>query len=156
MRAVSPLIAAILLIAFTVTTGVLVIQWGHNFVQRQVSCIGIDLVTYNLNKQANQITFSIKNRGTQSTDMQYWFVKITDRTGTEYVCDFNTAATSAPSGGCVYKVVDQSNNPVSKLEPNTVYKAVVYLDPNTINVNNIEKIELVNPDCAAVLPVPRI
>ena len=42
-RAVSPLIATILLVALTVSIGAMVIGWGRQYVQQQTECLGYTL-----------------------------------------------------------------------------------------------------------------
>jgi len=66
-KAVSPLIAAILLIALTVSIGAMIIGWGRQYVQQQTKCLGasatISYVEVDANKSKMNVT--IENTGTQ-------------------------------------------------------------------------------------------
>jgi len=65
-RAVSPLIAAILLIALTVSIGAMIIGWGRQYVQKQTSCLGVSVQITNLGGDNKNAKITIKNTGTHN------------------------------------------------------------------------------------------
>ncbi len=67
-RAVSPLIAAILLIAFTISIGVMIIGWGRQYVQQQASCMGLSLeiLKAKYDSTNKKLNVTVQNTGTVS------------------------------------------------------------------------------------------
>ncbi|HIP90464.1 MAG TPA: hypothetical protein EYH22_02835 [Candidatus Nanopusillus sp.] len=69
-RAVSPLIATILLIALTVSIGAMIISWGRQYVQQQTECLDVSatIVNAKLNISGSTITVGFLNKGNQILD----------------------------------------------------------------------------------------
>ncbi|MEA3378543.1 MAG: archaellin/type IV pilin N-terminal domain-containing protein [Nanoarchaeota archaeon] len=78
-RGVSPLIATVLLIGFTVATVALVIMWGKGYTQEtaekegalaeaKLSCENIDFTATSASWNGVQLKLGIKNKGTTSLD----------------------------------------------------------------------------------------
>jgi len=65
-RAVSPLIATILLVAL-ISIGAMIIGWGKEYTNRQIKCIGyeIDILSTNIDYTNRILKVSVHNKGTE-------------------------------------------------------------------------------------------
>lgn len=66
-RAVSPLIATILLVALTISIGAMIIGWGKEYVKKQTKCIGyeIDILNAKADYTNRILKVSVHNKGTE-------------------------------------------------------------------------------------------
>jgi len=62
-RAVSPLIATIILIALTVSIGALVVSWARNYIATQLTCSATHVTINSYTKGASMITITVTNDG---------------------------------------------------------------------------------------------
>ena len=80
-RAVSPLIATILLIALTVSIGAMIIGWGRQYVQQQTGCLGIALsiTDAEVDTSNKKLTLWIQNTGSQNvkvSDLRIYYYDV--------------------------------------------------------------------------------
>mgnify|MGYP001770643928 CR=1 FL=1 len=144
-RAISPLIATIILVALTVAIGALIVNWGRAYVSKSMSCVTLSMSLYNPTKGTNYIDFKLFYTSENPTEFSDYTVKIYTTLGTEYLCKYNSGATSAPAGGCVFTVTPPSGT--SKFVKDTEYSVRVYVDTATINIGSIYKVGMYSPAC---------
>ena len=123
-RAVSPLIATILLVALTVSIGAMVIGWGRQYVQQQTGCLGykLDLHGAKYNPNGIQIEVMSYNSGTQRLYINDTIAKIIDRNGRSWTC-FPSGTYGGATGCRVEKF--SSGEDILYIEPGKAAQIIV-------------------------------
>ena len=119
-RAISPLIAAVLLIAFTISIGVMIIGWGRQYVQQQVSCFGasVNIIKAQLDTSNNQITVGFINTGNQKLDAEKVYAILYTASGKIFKCPYISSGSLPSKLPCALtNPVDENGNPVSIINP---------------------------------------
>lgn len=133
-RAVSPLIATILIVALTVAIGSLIISWGQTYVKTKVNCLRYALTIYELRQGATntELLVRVENTGTVSIDLQndqdFAFV-ITLTDGSAKTCRLGT---TPPANGCVIEQVSGD-----QLEPGEIQTLKILLGTG-LTVDQVE------------------
>jgi len=115
-RAVSPLIAAILLIALTVSIGAMIIGWGKQYVQQQTSCLGtsVNIIKAQLDTHNNQITVGFINTGNQKLDAEKVYAILYTASGKIFKCPYISSGSLPSKLPCALtNPVDENGNSVS-------------------------------------------
>jgi len=123
-RAVSPLIATILLVALTVSIGAMVIGWGRQYVQQQTSCLGykIDIYEAKYNPSADRTIPLLYNSGTQKLHIRDTIVKIVDKNGRSWTCFYEGVLVNNTTTGCA---IENFSNNESTIDPGRGVRAII-------------------------------
>ena len=151
-RAISPIIAAILLLGFTVAIGTLVIQWGSQYAKQQTFCltVGKAFSFIAVNKGTNYIDANVMYIAQNPLAYNDVVIRLVTQAGNVYVCQYQATATSPPTGGCVFTVSTTATG-VNQFQYKTVYNIKILVDSATIPVDNIRAIEVYLPVCDSVI-----
>lgn len=142
LRAVSPLIAMVILISLTVSIGALIVAWAKNYMNNRIACglTHIDVQSYT--KGTNYIKFTIQNTGEykiplNSTDLA---VVVMDNSGNSYTCKLSSTLT----GTC---------NLIKKdviLEPGQIETVEVDFNTAQLSPNNVVQAVFIYGKCGSI------
>jgi len=142
-RAVSPLIATILLIALTISIGAIVIGWGKQYVSTQTKCISADLQVIQTTKGTNNIDITVYNSGTIPLNINDLYIVATAGT-TTLTCQPGDPANVGANSCVIDNTGTTTINVGSQGTLNVVFGS-------GINVGDVSKMEVYMKGCSKTL-----
>ena len=144
-KAISPIVATVLMIAVAITIGLLVINWSTSWTNQRlqdkgVQCAGttnyvIDSARWNYSSSTNQLLLKITNKGTQ----KLWNFSVTLDNVTR-VMNFNSTNTSI-----LYNV-----NETNAIKQEEAIVLGVNLTMDTTFGSSLSRVSVLNEGCKAI------
>jgi len=139
IKAVSPLIATIILIALTVALGAIIVGWARGYVSSQVTNLGAQVqilqVTYNSSDNIGNISILVQNIGSTQLVANNLLVKFSSTNGESQKCPLVLSGNAQGYLACyVYNITDPSStNPYIN---GTIPQNSLFLINMTVNMNS--------------------
>jgi len=143
-RAVSPLIATIILIALTVAVGALIVGWGRQYVKMQTECLGyqIEIMGVKYDATNNALNIVVNNRGMNDISLDpntARLVFLATIGGNQYTCKVSP---TVQAGGC-------SIQPGTTIKPGDITTITVKF-ASGINPANIDEGQFMIQGCGTL------
>lgn len=137
IKAVSPLIATIILIALTVALGAIIVGWAKGYVNNQVTNLGAQVqilqVTYN-NSNGN-IAILVQNIGSTQLVANNLLVEFSSTNGESQKCPLVLSSNTGGYLACyVYNITDPSSG--NSYINGTIPQNSIFLINMTVNMNS--------------------
>jgi len=136
IKAVSPLIATIILIALTVALGAIIVGWARGYVSSQVTNLGAQVeilqVTYDSN---GNIAILAQNIGSTQLVANNLLVEFTSTSGKSQKCPLALSGNAQQYLECyIYNITDPSSG--NSYINGTIPQNTIFLINMTVNMNN--------------------
>ena len=139
IKAVSPLIATIILIALTVALGAIIVGWARGYVSSQVTNLGAQVeilqVTYNSNGNFANISILAQNIGSTQLVTNNLLVKFSSTNGESQKCPLALSGNAQQYLECyIYNVTDSSST--TSYINGTIPQNTIFLINMTVNMSS--------------------
>ena len=139
IKAVSPLIATIILIALTVALGAIIVGWARGYVGSQVTNLGAQVeilqVTYNSNGNFANISILAQNIGSTQLIANNLLVKFSSTNGESQKCPLTLSGNAQQYLACyIYNITDPSSG--NSYINGTISQNTIFLINMTVNMND--------------------
>ncbi|MFP3256476.1 MAG: archaellin/type IV pilin N-terminal domain-containing protein [Candidatus Nanopusillus acidilobi] len=136
IKAVSPLIATIILIALTVALGAIIVGWARSYVSRQVTNLGAQVeilqVTYNSN---GNISILAQNIGSTQLVTNNLLIEFSSTNGESQKCPLALSGNAGGYLACyIYNITDPSSG--NSYINGTIPQNTIFLINMTVNMNS--------------------
>ena len=139
MKAVSPLIATIILIALTVALGAIIVGWARGYVSKQVTNLGAQVeilqASYNSSDNIANISILVQNIGSTQLIANNLLVEFSSTNGESQKCPLVLSGNAGGYLSCyVYNITDPSAG--NSYINGTIPQNQIFLINMTVNMNN--------------------
>ena len=137
IKAVSPLIATIILIALTVALGAIIVGWARGYVSSQVSNLGaqVQILQVSYNNSNGNIAILVQNIGSTQLVANNLLVTFSSTNGKSQKCPLVLSSNTGGYLACyVYNITDPSSN-IPYIN-GTIPQNTIFLINMTVNMNS--------------------
>ncbi|EOD42300.1 Flagellar protein G [Candidatus Nanobsidianus stetteri] len=137
IKAVSPLIATIILIALTVALGAIIVGWAKGYVSNQVSNLGaqVEILQVNYNNSNGNISILVQNIGSTQLITNNLLVEFSSTNGKSQKCPLVLSGNAQGYLACyVYNITDPSSG--NSYINGTIPQNSLFLINMTVNMNS--------------------
>jgi len=139
IKAVSPLIATIILIALTVALGAIIVGWAKGYVSNQVSNLGAQVqilqVSYKSSNSNANISILVQNIGSTQLITNNLLVEFSSTNGKSQKCPLVSSGNPGGYLACyIYNITDPSTG--NSYINGTIPQNSIFLINMTVNMNN--------------------
>jgi flagellin-like protein len=137
IKAVSPLIATIILIALTVALGAIIVGWARGYVANQVTNLGaqVQILQVNYNNSNGNIEILAQNIGSNQLVANNLLVKFSSTNGESQKCPLVLSSDTGGYLACyVYNITDPSSG--NSYINGTIPSNSIFLINMTVNMNS--------------------
>jgi flagellin-like protein len=137
IKAVSPLIATIILIALTVALGAIIVGWARGYVSRQVSNLGaqVEILQVTYNNSNGDISILVQNIGSTQLITNNLLVEFSSTNGESQKCPLALSGNAQGYLECyIYNITDPSST-ISYIN-GTIPSNSIFLINMTVNMND--------------------
>jgi len=137
IKAVSPLIATIILIALTVALGAIIVGWARGYVSSQVSNLGaqVQILQVIYNNSNGNIAILVQNIGSTQLVANDLLVTFSSTNGKSQKCPLVLSSNTGGYLACyVYNITDPSSN--TPYINGTISQNSIFLINMTVNMNS--------------------
>ena len=137
IKAVSPLIATIILIALTVALGAIIVGWARGYISNQVSNLGaqVQILQVIYNNSNGNMTILAQNIGSNQLVVNNLLVKFSSTNGNSQKCPLVLSSNTGGYLACyVYNITDPSSG--NSYINGTIPSNSIFLINMTVNMNS--------------------
>jgi flagellin-like protein len=137
IKAVSPLIATIILIALTVALGAIIVGWARSYVSSQVSNLGaqVQILQVIYNNSNGNISILVQNIGSAQLVGNNLLVSFSSTNGKSQKCPLVLSSNMGGYLACyIYNITDPSS--ATSLINGTIPQNSIFLINMTVNMNS--------------------
>jgi flagellin-like protein len=137
IKAVSPLIATIILIALTVALGAIIVGWARGYVSRQVTNLGaqVEILQVFPNNSNGNITILVQNIGSTQLIANNLLVEFSSTNGESQKCPLVLSGNAQGYLECyIYNITDPSSG--NSYINGTIPSNSIFLINMTVNMNS--------------------
>lgn len=137
IKAVSPLIATIILIALTVALGAIIVGWARGYVGSQVTNLGaqVQILQVIYNNSNGNMTILAQNIGSNQLVVNNLLVKFSSTNGNSQKCPLVLSSNTGGYLACyVYNITDPSSG--NSYINGTIPSNSIFLINMTVNMNS--------------------
>ena len=137
IKAVSPLIATIILIALTVALGAIIVGWAKGYVNNQVTNLGaqVQILQVRYNNSNGNIAILVQNIGSNQLIANNLLVEFSSTNGESQKCPLVLSSNTGGYLACyVYNITDPSSG--NSYINGTIPQNSIFLINMTVNMNN--------------------
>jgi len=137
IKAVSPLIATIILIALTVALGAIIVGWARGYVGSQVTNLGaqVQILQVSYNNSNGNMTILAQNIGSNQLVVNNLLVKFSSTNGNSQKCPLVLSSNTGGYLACyVYNITDPSSG--NSYINGTIPQNSIFLINMTVNMNS--------------------
>jgi flagellin-like protein len=137
IKAVSPLIATIILIALTVALGAIIVGWAKGYVNNQVTSLGaqVQILQVSYNNSNGNIAILVQNIGSTQLVANNLLVEFSSTNGESQKCPLVLSSNTGGYLACyVYNITDPSSG--NTYINGTIPQNSIFLINMTVNMNN--------------------
>ena len=137
IKAVSPLIATIILIALTVALGAIIVGWARGYVSSQVTNLGaqVQILQVSYNNSNGNIAILVQNIGSTQLVVNNLLVKFSSTNGNSQKCPLVLSNNKGGYLACyVYNITDPSSG--NSYINDTIPQNSIFLINMTVNMNS--------------------
>jgi len=137
IKAVSPLIATIILIALTVALGAIIVGWARGYVSSQVSNLGaqVQILQVSYNDSNGNISILVQNIGSTQLIANNLLVEFSSTNGESQKCPLALSGNAQGYLECyIYNITDPSSG--NSYINGTIPQNKIFLINMTVNMNS--------------------
>ena len=137
IKAVSPLIATIILIALTVALGAIIVGWAKGYVNNQVTSLGaqVQILQVSYNNSNGNIAILVQNIGSTQLVANNLLVEFSSTNGESQKCPLVLSSNTGGYLACyVYNITDPSSG--NSYINGTIPQNSIFLINMTVNMNS--------------------
>jgi flagellin-like protein len=137
IKAVSPLIATIILIALTVALGAIIVGWAKGYVNNQVTNLGaqVQILQVSYNNSNGNIAILVQNIGSTQLVANNLLIKFSSTNGNSQKCPLVFSSNTGGYLACyVYNITDPSSG--NSYINGTIPQNTIFLINMTVNMNS--------------------
>ncbi|AMD29817.1 hypothetical protein Nps_01855 [Candidatus Nanopusillus acidilobi] len=137
IKAVSPLIATIILIALTVALGAIIVGWARSYVSRQVTNLGaqVEILQVSYNDSNGNIAILAQNIGSTQLVTNNLLVEFSSTNGESQKCPLALSGNAGGFLACyIYNITDPSSG--NSYINGTIPSNSIFLINMTVNMNS--------------------
>jgi flagellin-like protein len=137
IKAVSPLIATIILIALTVALGAIIVGWAKGYVNNQVTNLGaqVQILQVSYNNSNGNIAILVQNIGSTQLVANNLLVEFSSTNGESQKCPLVLSSNTGGYLACyVYNITDPSSG--NSYINGTIPQNSIFLINMTVNMNS--------------------
>jgi len=137
IKAVSPLIATIILIALTVALGAIIVGWARGYVSNQVTNLGaqVQILQVSYNNSNGNMAILAQNIGSNQLVVNNLLVKFSSTNGNSQKCPLVLSSNTGGYLACyVYNITDPSSG--NSYINGTIPQNSIFLINMTVNMNS--------------------
>jgi len=137
IKAVSPLIATIILIALTVALGAIIVGWARGYVSSQVSNLGaqVQILQVSYNDSNGDISILVQNIGSTQLIANNLLVEFSSTNGESQKCPLALSGNAQGYLECyIYNITDPSSG--NSYINGTIPQNKIFLINMTVNMNS--------------------